>query len=94
MSLVIDLALAAGAATAWFAAIAYFRLPTLFQRIHVVTCVNIAALGLIVLAAVMSDGASSRSLKCALIWLIMLPVGALLSHVTGRALHIREGERR
>jgi len=80
--------------TVWLASIAFFRLPTPFQRIHVITFVNIVGGALAMLAAFLGDGVSSRSLKCTFIWLATLPIGALLSHVTGRALHVREGERR
>lgn len=94
MKIALDIVLAVMALTVWLATIAFFRLPTPFQRIHVITFVNIVAGGLIMLAAFLDDGVSSRSLKCAFIWLATLPIGALLSHVTGRALHVREGERR
>ena len=46
------------------------------------------------LAAWLTDGLSPRALKCTAIWLATLLIGALLSHVTGHALHIRDGERR
>jgi multicomponent Na+:H+ antiporter subunit G len=94
MTIAVAIVLAAMVLTVWLATIAFFRLPTAFQRIHVITFVNVVAGGLAMLAAFLGDGVSSRSLKCAFIWLATLPIGALLSHVTGRALHIREGERR
>jgi multicomponent Na+:H+ antiporter subunit G len=94
MTIAVDVALAAMVLTVWLATIAYFRLPTPFQRIHVITFVNIVGGGMVLLAAFLGDGVSSRSLKCAFIWLVTLPIGALLSHITGRALHVREGERR
>lgn len=79
--------------TVWLSVIAYFRLRTPLQRIHVVTFVNITSVGLIAAAALLNDGFSARSLKCLLIWLVTLPIGALLSHVTGRALYIRDCNR-
>ena len=94
MSVAIDAVLAVAVLMVWLATIAFFRLPTPFQRIHVITFVNIVAGGMITLAAFLVDGISSRSLKCAFIWLITLPIGALLSYATGRALHVRGGERR
>jgi multicomponent Na+:H+ antiporter subunit G len=86
--------LAAGVAAAWLATLAFMRLRTPFERLHVITFVNVAALSFVVVAAFVADGVSSRSLKCAFIWLATLAAGALLAHVTGRALHVREGERR
>ena len=94
MTAAVDVVLAAMIFTVWLAMTTFFRLPTPFQRIHVITFVNIVAGGMVMLAAFLGDGVSSRSLKCAFIWLATLPLGALLSHVTGRALHVREGERR
>jgi multicomponent Na+:H+ antiporter subunit G len=85
---------AAGVAMAWLGAISFIRLHTPFERLHAVTFVNVTALGFVVEAAFVHDGISSRSLKCALIYLVVLAAGALLTHVTGRALHFREGQRR
>lgn len=93
MTVAIDIALAIAVLAAWLATLAFFRLATPFERLHAVTLINVTS-GLIVLAAFLADGLSSRSLKCALIWMATLPVGAITSHVTGRALHFREGERR
>ncbi|PIK73500.1 cation:proton antiporter, partial [Methylobacterium frigidaeris] len=64
------------------------------QRLHTVTFVNVAGGAAIVLATWLTDGLTPRALKCTAIWLATLLVGALLSHVTGHALHIRDGERR
>lgn len=94
MTIALEAVLALAVLTVWLATIAFFRLPTPFQRIHVVTFINIVAGGLVTLAAFLGDGVSSRSLKCAFAWLVTLPIGALLSHLTGRALHVRGGERR
>jgi multicomponent Na+:H+ antiporter subunit G len=94
MTAVVAVFLAAAVITTWLAAIAYFRLRTPFQRIHVVTLLNIVAGLGVLIAALLGDGITSRSLKCAFIWFIVVIAGALLAHVTGRALHLREGERR
>ena len=93
MTVAYDAALAGAVVTIWLATIAFFRLSTPLQRIHVVTFVNVLAGGLITLAAFLSDGLSSRSLKCLFIWLASLAFGALLTQVTGRALYLRDGER-
>jgi multicomponent Na+:H+ antiporter subunit G len=91
---VVDILLSIAVAAAWFTVIAYFRLHTPFERLHAVTFINIAGTAPIVLAAFLSDGVGSRSLKCAFILVFLLPASALLAHVSGRALHVREGERR
>lgn len=87
-----DVALAAAIAMVWLGTIAFLRLRTPLDRLHVVTFVNVAALGLMVVAAFLADGVTSRSLKCAFIWLFVVGGGALLSHATARALHLRGGE--
>lgn len=94
MTVATDILLGIGVIASWFGATAYFRLHTPFDRLHAITFINIISTIPIVLAAFLSDGMSSRSLKCAFILVFMLPMGALLAHVTSRALHVREGERR
>ena len=94
MRFVLDVLLAIAVTAAWFTVIAYFRLRTPFERLHAVTFINIAGTAPIVLAAFLSEGVGPRSLKCAFILVLLLPASALLAHVTGRALHVREGERR
>ena len=94
MSVAIGILLALGVASAWLGTLAFLRLSTSLERVHVVTFVNFAAGAPVTLAAFLADGISSRSLKVALIWLATLLFGALLSQVTGRAIHLRGGERR
>jgi multicomponent Na+:H+ antiporter subunit G len=94
MSIAVDILLGLGVLTAWFATFAFIRLRTPFERIHAVTFLNIVAGLAIVAAAILTDGATSRSLKCVLLLVAVLAIGALLSQVTARALHVREGERR
>ncbi len=94
MTIACDAALAGAVVMIWLATIAFFRLSTPLQRIHAVTFANVVGGGLIALAAVLSDGATSRSLKCVFIWLASLIFGALLAQVTGRALHLREAQSR
>jgi hypothetical protein len=48
----------------------------------------------IVAAALLSDGLTPRVYKCVLIWAAVVLSSALLAHVTGRSLHLREGETR
>lgn len=93
MSLLIAVCLALGVACAWLGALALLRLPPL-ARLHAVSFVNVAAGGAFTLATWLSDGATSRTGKALLIWVVMLGTGALSAHVTGRAIHLRGGERR
>jgi multicomponent Na+:H+ antiporter subunit G len=94
VSVAINALLALTAALAWLGTAAFMRLCTPFERLHVVTFLNVTVIGAVMVMAFIADGISSRSLKCALIWVATLASGALVSHVTGRALHLREGERR
>jgi multicomponent Na+:H+ antiporter subunit G len=94
MRIAVDILLGLGVLAAWLATFSFLRLRTPFERIHAITFLNIVAGLPIVLAAILTDGATSRSLKCVLILIGVLAIGALLSQVTGRALNVREGERR
>lgn len=78
-------------AAAWLGAIAFVRLPDALSRIHIVTFVNVVAGAALTAAAAVTDGLSGRTLKVALIWLVTLVTSALLSHLTARALHLRDG---
>jgi multicomponent Na+:H+ antiporter subunit G len=80
--------------TAWVTTIAFLRLRTPLERLHAITFFNIVAGGAITAAVIISDGFTGRTFKCALIWLVVAGGGALLSHATARALHLRGGERR
>jgi len=88
------IALGVGVAAAWLGMLAYLRMKTPLERLHVVAFVNVVTGGMFVLAAWLADGASGRTLKCTAMWLTMLLVGSLSSHVTGRAINLRSGERR
>jgi multicomponent Na+:H+ antiporter subunit G len=94
MTVICEAVLVSAVAIIWLATCAWFRLETPLQRMHAVTMVNVVGGALIVTAAFLSDGVSSRSLKCLLIWLLSLAFGALLAQVSGRALYLRDGERR
>jgi multisubunit Na+/H+ antiporter MnhG subunit len=85
--------LALGVLMAWIAVIAFMRLRTPFERLHVVTFFNIVTGGAATAAVIASDGFTQRTFKCLLIWVAMVGAGALLSHATARALHLRGGER-
>ena len=78
----------------WIAAVGFCRLRTALERLLAVTFLNVAGGAPVVLAAWLTDGPTVRAAKCTAVWLATLVVGALLGHVTGHALHIRDGERR
>jgi multisubunit Na+/H+ antiporter MnhG subunit len=90
----VDILLGLGVLAAWVAALAYPRLATSFDRLHVVAFVNVATGGAIALAALLEDGLSARALKSLLAWLIMVGFGALLAHAVSRALYFRGGKGR
>jgi multicomponent Na+:H+ antiporter subunit G len=93
VSIVAEIALAGAVAAAWLAALASWRLPPL-ARIHAVGFLNVAAGGLVTLAAWADEGPWARTAKILLIWLVLMLAGALSAHVTGRAIHLRGGDRR
>lgn len=80
--------------SAWIGLIAFLRLRTPFDRLHVVAFINVAVGGAVTAAAVMAGGASGSTFKSLFVWIAMLAIGALLAHATARALHLRDGERR
>ena len=90
MTIALEVTLVAVVLAAWLSTAAYFRLRTPFARIHVITFTNVVAGGMTTLAAFLTSGAAPGSFKVAFIWLATLPIGAVLSHATGRALHVRE----
>lgn len=93
MTLAIDACLTVGIVASWLGAVALLRLSPL-GRLHAVSFVNVAAGGSVTLATCLTDGLSTRSGKVLLIWLVLMLTGALSAHVTGRAIHLRSGERR
>lgn len=93
MTVVVTALLVVGIAATWLGAAALLRLRPL-ARLHTVAFVNVAAGGAITAAAWAAEGPSPRTAKVLLIWLVLLVSGALASHVTGRAIHVRGGERR
>jgi multicomponent Na+:H+ antiporter subunit G len=72
------------------AALGCLRLQTPLARLHAITFLNVGGGALLVIAAFITDGVGTRSLKCLAVWLTLMLSGSLLSHVTGRALLLRE----
>ncbi|HEY9111324.1 MAG TPA: monovalent cation/H(+) antiporter subunit G [Rhodanobacteraceae bacterium] len=94
MNAAVDALLAFAVLSAWIGALAFLRLRTSFERLHVITFVNVVAGGAITAAAALSGGMSARTLQCIFVWIVVVTAGALLSHAIARALHMREGARR
>jgi len=94
VKIAMDALLAFAVLMTWVGALAFLRLRTNFERLHAITFVNLAAGAAITIAASLHDGLSGRTFKCIFILFVIASVGALLSHATSRALHLREGERR
>lgn len=92
MSILAAALLVTGVLSAYLGALALFRLSPL-GRLHAVSFVNTVGGGAVTLAAWLCDGATSRTGKALLIWVILMLAGALSAHVTGRAIHLRGGER-
>lgn len=94
MSVVTDTLLGLAVLSGWLGALTFLRLETPLERIHPVTFFNVVTIGLLVLAGFVSRGVTPQTLKCALLWVTNLIVGALLSHAVARAIHLRGGESR
>jgi multicomponent Na+:H+ antiporter subunit G len=92
LTVAVGIALALGVLAAWIGAVTLLRLAPL-GRIHAVSFVNVAAGAAVTLAAWLQDGPSPRSAKVLLAWIVLMLSGALSAHVTGRAIHPRDGER-
>ena len=73
----------------WLACAGFLRLPSALDRLHVATFVYAGAGPALLLAALVSDGFSSRVLKIA-VWLVWSLIGGGASvHAVARALALR-----
>lgn len=88
-----DVLLAVAVLACWLGAAGLVRLRTPLDRLHCVTFVNVAAGLAILVAAILTDGASTRVAKLVLINLAVLWVGAALANATGRAVWLRGRQR-
>jgi multicomponent Na+:H+ antiporter subunit G len=91
---VIAVPLVVAVLAAWLATAAFIRLGTPLERLHAVSLLNVASGSAVTVAVFLADGATNRSLKCGFIWGLMVVCGALFSHASRRALHLRGGETR
>jgi multicomponent Na+:H+ antiporter subunit G len=88
--IVIDALLVFAVAASWLACLGFARLPTVLDRMHCVTFLNVASGLAVTIAVFVADGVSDRALKMLLILVVLLVTGAALAHATGRALLVRE----
>ena len=86
------LAIVVGAA--WIGCLGFARLRAPLDRVHCVAFVNILSGTALTAAAFVADGPSTRAFKILLVALVCVGGGAALSHATGRALWVRDQERR
>ena len=91
MSVAIGLLLGLAVAVTWLASLALWRLPQALDRLHVLAVLNVAASVLVTAAAFLADGVSGRSVKILVMMVVFLGWAAVLSHVSGRAVLMREG---
>ena len=76
----------------WLAAAGFVRLRAATDRMHCVSFVNAAAGAMLVLYALLQDGASARFGKLLVLVTVALVTGAALSHATGRVARFRRRE--
>lgn len=74
---------------AWFGAAGFARLRSPLDRLHVVPFVAVGSFGPLAIAALVSEGLSTRFIKIVLLLLITLLSGAVSSHAIARALALR-----
>lgn len=91
MSVAIGLLLGLAVIVTWFAAFALWRLPRALDRLHILAFLNVTASVLVTAAAFLADGVSGRSVKILLTMVVFLAWAAVPSHVSGRAVLMREG---
>ncbi|HYZ39286.1 MAG TPA: monovalent cation/H(+) antiporter subunit G [Stellaceae bacterium] len=81
-----DVFLGLAVLAAWLGALAFIRLKAALDRLHCVSFVNVAGGAAIFAAALISDGATVRTLKIFILTAAVLLNGAALAHAIGRAL--------
>ena len=89
--LICDLCLALAVLAAWLGALGFLRLRSALDRLHCTTFVLAASGPPLVLAAILDEGLTTRSIKLAALVVTLLVTGAATSHAVGRALLLRDG---
>ncbi len=91
MNVAVGVLLGLSVAACWLGAVGFARLRAPLDRVHCVTFVNVAGGVALLVAALLADGVSDRSLKILLVLMVNLVGGAAVSHMTGRAVTQRAG---
>ncbi len=87
--LAIEVLLGLGVLAAWLGCAGFARMRAPLDRMHCVAFVNATSGVCVLLAALITEGLTTRVLKILLILGISLLGGAAMSHATGRALLLR-----
>lgn len=91
MSVATGIALALAVLSVWVGGFGALRLRSSLDRLHAVAFVNAAAGAFTMLAAVLTDGISTRTVKVVCLLAFVLVTGSAISHAVGRALALRDG---
>ncbi len=86
-----DVVLGAAVLCAWLGTFAFLRFGSAPSRLHCTSFVLVTCGPLLVAAAFLEEGATSRSIKVAALIVLLVLSGAVLGHAVGRALLIRNG---
>ena len=89
MTIVIDAFLVLAVFAVWLGCAGFARMRAPLDRIHAVAFVNATSGVCVLIAALLTEGLTTRVLKILLIVGIGLLAGAAMSHATGRALLLR-----
>lgn len=93
-SAALDLCLILAVASVWLGVVGFLRLTTALDRLHCASFVNVAGGLFLLLAAIVDEGLTVRSLKFGILYLLLLTGGAVAAHAAGRALLLRSGSDR
>ena len=89
--LALDLCLTLAVLAAWLGTIGFVRLRSALDRLHCATFVLASSGPLVALAAFLDEGVTTRSIKIAVLVVVLLATGAVTGHAVGRALLLRNG---
>lgn len=91
MKYAVGVLLAVAVLGAWIGVLGFARLRAPLDRLHCAAFCNTVCGAALTLATFLADGVSERAFKVAFILILNCVGGALVSHVTGRALVTRDG---
>lgn len=87
--MLVDVFLGLAVLAAWLGMLGFIRLKAALDRLHCVSFVNVAGGSAILAAALISDGATARTVKIFILTAAVLVNGAALTHAIGRSLVLR-----